>query len=955
MTSSSPSSGNVDVVVAAPLTASPPPHKKTEDTVVVKEVSPEKHEPVNTQAVIGGTGNFKQQSTFQGDRGGDAHDEELLALLRNVSVKSGAADRFAGGDDNDENQDQQIPEPIVVEKATKPTTSSPGPPASKATARGTSRDPNEVPPWKRGKSQQNQSSSTKEVDVDVVVATKSKQDEVPPWKQNKMGTTKPVESDVDIVVASKPLPTSHENKNADPVEQQVREEVKMGEGGGFQSNSTFQGERGGDAHDAELLALLRNVSVKSGGTDRFAAEGEHDGMDQPNLPSESLERKNEEFVDAKKKSWMPTTPWKKYKAKSDGTPPKKLASAMEVAASEVEPDQVVDDAIRMGGAGNFKKESTFQGERGGDAHDEELLALLRGVSSKSGGGDRFSDEVSRTAASSSMPQAVSKPSISQATVEVVQSVSIDPQRQHVPTDSAAPSPFPSNGDDEAIVITRDDLPAAFSDLNWKVRKEAYRVLNEAILEAADKSKPGTLDVDKVIQGFEDLISTLLAEKNATALEFAMQALTDYAESCKGAGSSDRAAVIMSALFKGNGFTSPRPSSANIASGLVMKLMEAGSSQESTAVVITSLVEKGLTSKKPKVVQLSASLILEATYSFGAASLPLAVVVSALPKVLTHSNKKIRDSGLEIVAEFCRALGSKAPMEDVISKMQKSQVKDLDALLAKQPDPTPIKIGLRCHRSSGGGSTVSETDAFAALQAGGQELEKERYAKRPAVNLMQEIKGTEFASKLKLAKWSEKVGALDIVLKCGGEQPYKLSQPSSSCDYAPLISDMKGLLTHTHFAVVSKAMEVLAMLSQGVGEKLYPNLRPLLPILLQLSKDKKLTKGVSSCLDAFFGNFLSFENVLDPDSALPDATDESKEKNALARTSAMDFLDRCITRSSSAGPRASLTSSVAKNCSLFASTKLDDSDANVRKSALKVLAVVTKSGRREGTTSCPESS
>ena len=43
-----------------------------------------------------------EKSNFQGQRGGDAHDAELLALLRGVSAKSGAADRFAGGDDTND-------------------------------------------------------------------------------------------------------------------------------------------------------------------------------------------------------------------------------------------------------------------------------------------------------------------------------------------------------------------------------------------------------------------------------------------------------------------------------------------------------------------------------------------------------------------------------------------------------------------------------------------------------------------------------------------------------------------------------------------------------------------------------------------------------------------------------------------------------------------------------------
>jgi hypothetical protein len=142
------------------------------------------------------------------------------------------------------------------------------------------------------------------------------------------------------------------------------------------------------------------------------------------------------------------------------------------------------------------------------------------------------------------------------------------------------------------------------------------------------------------------------------------------------------------------------------------------------------------------------------------------------------------------------------------------------------------------------------------------------------------------------------------------------------------------------------MEILSMLAQGVGERLYPNLRPLLLKLFQLSKDKKLTKSTSACLDAFFGNVLSFAHILDSDSAIKEAVDERKERNAFARTNAMDFLGRCVTSGESAGPRGHLDASHAKEAALLACQKLKDSDANVRKAAvnaLKTLQTVEDSG------------
>ena len=70
------------------------------------------------------------------------------------------------------------------------------------------------------------------------------------------------------------------------------------------------------------------------------------------------------------------------------------------------------------------------------------------------------------------------------------------------------------------------------------------------------------------------------------------------------------------------------------------------------------------------------------------------------------------------------------------------------------------------------------------------------------------------------------------------------------------------MSHTHFAVCSKALAALGMLAEGVGEPLCSNLRPSLPTLVALFKDKKVCNAVGSCLDKMFANVFSFEHLLD---------------------------------------------------------------------------------------------
>jgi cytoskeleton-associated protein 5 len=488
-------------------------------------------------------------------------------------------------------------------------------------------------------------------------------------------------------------------------------------------------------------------------------------------------------------------------------------------------------------------------------------------------------------------------------------------------------------------LTQEGLPAALTDKNWKTRVEAFELLATRLEEITQGAEPtGNIDANSVVDGLDDLIPTLVQDVNAGALDKALLFALLYADHCQAAGTADQASRITLALVKKNAFSS-RPGTLKLASALTIKLMEVGSDGASSVhSVVEALLSEGLASKKPKVVLAASLLLLEAAHEFGASHLPLASIISSAPKMLVHSNANVRDCGVKIVAEICRTLGSKAPLQNVVDGMKKAQLSELDTMLSNHPGPSPPGRALRS-QGKVSDSTTYPADTLAALETGTKELEAERFAARPAVNLPEVISKSEYASKINLLKWSEKVAALKIVLECGGETPYKLSQPSPAVNYAPLISEMKKLLSHTHFAVVSKAMEVLSMLATGVGEKLYSHFRPMLTTLLQLSKDKKLNRAVAGCLDAIFGNILGFEHLLEPDDALPSSLDERTQKNALARSSTLDFLGRCVARETSAGPRGHLSLQFINSVGQLCVLKLDDSDATVRKASLEVIRLL----------------
>eukprot|EP00977_Amphora_coffeiformis_P028441 scaffold35161_cov153-Amphora_coffeaeformis.AAC.5 len=840
-------------------------------------------------------------STFQGERGGTAEDVELLALLRGVSNKSGAADRFA--DDNNNGDNASLPQP--PEKANLPEPKPQQPVAQKEASK----------PWKLKRPPQ-AAVSAESLDV-LVAAPKSK-----------------------------------------PFDESV--------GYGIKSDvpSTFRGERGGTAADEELLAELRAISSKSSG-DRFA-----DSNPAAGLPEEPRSRSPVQSPKIRIHDGLP--PWKRKKAAVAAAGPKveiavagenktTIADTLDEVSSPIprrrsglpspssnrsprtslkvrnnasqEPPKDDLPAIPMNEeqqSYGIKSDvpSTFSGERGGSAEDAELLALLRGVSNKSGASDRFADhnQEGKSESSTAPRSPVPKPAPLR--------VALPSTRLSSAVSSQAPPP-PGTPTTDVGDMNREDLPDALTNKNWKVRSNAFVLLKNLLFEACgdrNSDMRGRVQGDEIMPGLDDRVPVFLEESNANALDKVVDFAVHYADICQGAGSADRARRIALSLVKKNAL-SGKVSTAQNAALIGLKLIEVGENGlESAHAVINAFIEQGLTSKKVKVVQASASLICEATLEFGAALLPLESVVQCIPKMMSHSNPRVRESGLTLLAEMCRGLGSRDPVQPVIDGMRPAQVSELDTLLTKKPSSDPPRRQLRAFQVDGSGGR-EELAALAA--AGAEELKAKQFAARPAIALMEVLPSTEYSSKLKLAKWSEKVAGLEIALSAGGEQPYKLVPPSSSNTYMPLISDMKGLLSHTHFAVNSKAMQVLSMLAEGVGEKLYPNLRPLLPRILEMSKDKKLTKAVASCADSFFGNVVGFEHILESD-ALPYLVNEKKSKNALARVSALEFLARCVTRGASAGPRGEFGPSNVPGVGGLAVEKLSDSDAGVRNAATKVL-------------------
>ncbi len=859
-----------------------------------------------SQSIVGGFSKSNNDpKSFKGEFGGSAEDAELLAELRAISMKSSSANRFAdGGDDvvvDDNNQmnnfvEASKPKPVVKQS-----------PVNK-------RDDGKVPPWKKNSPSQ-------------VSKQNQNEDSLPPWKRgNKSGASQNANpfDNIEIAVPKGSTTPSKASPEKSKAESETKPESQEQVDISPQKNSTPN----------RFMSWMRKSGPSS--------PDNKGSPDAKSTPASSPPKSTAEIKVSSPKSPTTKSPQEKAQQSPSFFKPWKRAAKNEENASQPT-------------LGGFATNNTFQGERGGAAEDAALLAELRAISLQSSSSNRFGDD-NDNESNNNIEKAKSIPAKKPMQNDRGSNVmngnkdkvkSRDPFENSggigspstpikISTNSFPKSPTsptvvdPGN---EEIIVTVETVRDALGSKNWKFRKAAYELLARLVIDEANgREASNEVTSDDVLKSLDNLVPEMMKDSNAGALDSALRFALLYVDHCSGASKTSQAKDISANLTAGPAMASTRPSTAKLVKELYLKLMEVGNEGVSSVhAVVDSLLTLGLTSKKPKVVVNSVQFVLDAAHSFGAASLPLAKITSCASQMLEHQNRDVREAGINILAEICRVVGSKDPLEDIIGSMRSSQVAELDDLLSKQADPVPPTSNLRYQKLSS-----SSNDALAVLQAGAEEAAAEAFASREAVDIFVELKETEYTAKMKEAKWSEKVAALDILLSCGGKKPYKLVQPSSTANYGHLISDLKRLLEHTHFAVKSKSMKSLAMLAEGVGEALFPYLRPLLLPIILLSKDKKLTTATNECLDSLFGNILSFDHLMESEGGLPAVMDEKEQKNGIIRSSALAYLNRSVSRQEQAGPRGSLKTGTVSEIVNLCTSKTTDSDVTVRNEAVSIL-------------------
>ena len=314
-------------------------------------------------------------------------------------------------------------------------------------------------------------------------------------------------------------------------------------------------------------------------------------------------------------------------------------------------------------------------------------------------------------------------------------------------------------------------------------------------------------------------------------------------------------------------------------------------------------------------------------------MPLPILLDVAPKIVSHADGRIRDLGISLLAEICRVYETKDLLADVIATLKPTQANQLDAMLESKPQASQPKIS-DCWVTSSSNLSTPPTASSVMEELEQQRLTKakEDFKSREPVDLIRALASSaEYKSKMKAAKWSEKVGALNILISCAGPKPYKLTKDQ---DYKQLVVDLKKLLSHTHFSVCNHSMKALEVLFEGVGAPLYPHAKPVVKVILDKAKDKKLTAFALRTLKCIFGRCVGFSDVVE------DVELNCADKNSIKRLAGWQWVGTCVEsakKGTADGSKGSLQATEAISLSkLCASSLATEADAEVKKVIVSVV-------------------
>ncbi|KAI8051432.1 armadillo-type protein [Syncephalis plumigaleata] len=338
---------------------------------------------------------------------------------------------------------------------------------------------------------------------------------------------------------------------------------------------------------------------------------------------------------------------------------------------------------------------------------------------------------------------------------------------------------------------------------------------------------------------------------------------------------------------------------------------------------------GLGHKSPKPVAMCVTCLKEIVQAFGARTFNVKPLIKAMPKMFAHTDKNVRAEASQLTIELYRWIGD--ALVGQLQDLKPVQLKELGEQFEKLPKERPVQA--RLLRSQQGAPEPAATEGGAdqpdgdgGAQAGGDDdfVEVDAYDLAEPVDLLGKM-DKEFYTHMGSTKWKDRKEALEALHTIANTP--KLAPGN----YGELIAALAKRINDANILVTILAAQCIECLAKGLREQFVSHKETVLAPLVEKLKEKKqnVLDALRNALDAVFAT-ISLADIMEQ------VATGIKHKNPNVRAESCRWLTRSLKVIKTPPGKAEL-----KGYSEMLRATLDDSQADVRDSALEALGTMMK--------------
>jgi uncharacterized membrane protein YgcG len=331
----------------------------------------------------------------------------------------------------------------------------------------------------------------------------------------------------------------------------------------------------------------------------------------------------------------------------------------------------------------------------------------------------------------------------------------------------------------------------------------------------------------------ELIVAVAQEKNANAFVAGIEPVSLFMARANGAAS--KAVEVAGAMIK-TGFKNAKAKVVSSCRACVVSCVEAGGPK------VLDVIYEGMADSGPKVPVEATKCLADTVAAFGPYVLPLKEVVAKCVAQLDKPDKKVQEAAQKLLLELCKWMGTKA-LIFAIGKLNDKASKEFSDKVAEFSKPSEMKPPRTLKVAGPAVSYEFDADGNCLIDL------------VEAVDLLENLKSTDFKEKIKSEKWNERVAAMELVVIACGAPPKLVDK-----DYSSVLDKLKVCSEDKMIAVAISAVTTIGVVAEGMGPAFKGHAKGLANKFLEKMKDAKLVQPTMITIGKMYGSCLTIGEI-----------------------------------------------------------------------------------------------